>query len=312
MGVLAKRLEKHGVMITLEEEDPLRAILRRLIIKQGVFPPVEIRQKHYNADREQRTHMDDITDQLFEEAKRETSVFDGVNNGNAIFNAILKLQLSSMESNAKAKARQKKLKIDLLGKQLQQAELDTEVGTNQVTSSAIVILQEERRLEKASTEVAIVRQVLDRDAEEPELRCKILREKLAAATLKRQTAELKYLEKLKTTSQDSSSLPPPSEASPPVSAAPLVPTPLIPVTVLPIVDARHHPPPQVAPMVDALHHPPPQIAPPPAPLRLPPRRPRAALVQPVTETVPRFKVTNLGPPVARSGTRRRHIEEGGV
>lgn len=96
-----------------------------MITKQDVFPPVEVRKRHYHADVEQRTHVHEITDQLFEEAKRQTRIVDGVNNGNAIFNAILKLQLSSMESDAKAKERREKLKIDLLGKQLRRAEIDT-------------------------------------------------------------------------------------------------------------------------------------------------------------------------------------------
>lgn len=63
--------------------------------------------KHYHADGEQRTQMDEITDELFEEAKTKTRIFYGVDNGNAIFNAILNLQSSSMESDAKAKERQK-------------------------------------------------------------------------------------------------------------------------------------------------------------------------------------------------------------
>lgn len=305
MGPIGKKLQKNGVKILPEEEDPLRVILRRLISKQGEFPPVEIRQKHYHPDGKHRTKMDEITDEMFEQAKKETKLFDNASNAQGLFNSILKMQLSSMESDARAKERRRQGKLELLGKQLERADLDNEVGENQVHASAVVILREERHLVKASTEVSIVRQVLDSNTEESHLRQQILQENLAEARFKRQAAELDYIEKTK--KSDEIPCPPRAAAKPllvvpQVSDASLVESRWIPADLVPMVERVQPPPPKVSHL-------------PPAPGHVPvaPRRPRAAVVQAVTETVPRFKVTNLGPPAQRPTTRRRRkVEEGGV
>lgn len=145
MGVIAKRLEKYRVTKAPVDEDPLRAIFLRLISNQPMFPSLEVRKKHYDADGELRTEIAQITDQLFEEAKTETRVFDVVNNVNALFKAILKLQLSSMESDIRAKERDKS-KMDGLEKQLERADLETELSENQVNASVVTILQQEKGL----------------------------------------------------------------------------------------------------------------------------------------------------------------------
>lgn len=93
-GRVAAPREVQSHTIATMNQDPLCAILRRHIQKQAAFPPVEVRKKHYHADGELQTEMDEITDQLFQEAKAETEV----RNANALFNAILKQQLSRIDS----------------------------------------------------------------------------------------------------------------------------------------------------------------------------------------------------------------------
>lgn len=56
------------------KEDPLRAILRRIIESQEALPPVQVRLKHYSAKGESRTEMDRITDKPLALPEIETDV----------------------------------------------------------------------------------------------------------------------------------------------------------------------------------------------------------------------------------------------
>lgn len=104
MGTLAKRLELKGITISPQQEHPLCKILKRLITKHREFPPVEIRQKRYHPDGDERTEMYDITDGMFERSKDEMTIFNGMDATEAkgIFNSILKMVLSSMLSDQRA------------------------------------------------------------------------------------------------------------------------------------------------------------------------------------------------------------------
>lgn len=144
MGAIARRPENHGVQLLVKEEDLLRAILRRLIKKPPGFPLADIRKKHYYPNGELRTEMDEMTDRQCQHRM-------------CAFSAVLKQQLSSMESDAKAQEQKHQMKLEVLGKKLKQLDFDNEVGQNQVHASTVVVLREHRQHLKTSVEVSIVR-----------------------------------------------------------------------------------------------------------------------------------------------------------
>lgn len=62
-----------------------------------------------------------------------------------------------MESDAKAKERRHQMKLEVLGKKLEQVDLDNEVGENQVHASTVFVLREESHLVKPRQSLSYVR-----------------------------------------------------------------------------------------------------------------------------------------------------------
>lgn len=277
--------------------------------------------------------MDLITDGMFERTKDEMKIFDTMDASEAkpLFNSILKMVLSSMLSDQRAKKERHQMKMEELSKGVEKAGLDIEAAENLVHALAVAILQEKRHLVKVSTEVAIIRQELDANSKESHLRERILQqnltgammevaivrqeldenarqnllweqilqENLAEATFKPKVAELDYIERMRKVHD---------ETCHPAALAPLAPvtSSSIAPTFLPIVEwiqaspcpPASAPPPPASPSVTA--H--------PAVLALPPISPPL----PVTATAPRFRVTKLGPPACPTTSRKKKVAEVGL
>lgn len=161
MNEITNKCAKHGLLLTPDEGEPLRVILRRIIQHQETLPPVEIRQKHYSAadEDELRMDMDRLSDNMFEQAKMETDIFNRIPNPLPLFNSMLQMQLSSQKSDVKSKARCHEAKLDLINRQLRNVSLATEAGQHEVLVTELVILREGKNITRATTEVAIARHI---------------------------------------------------------------------------------------------------------------------------------------------------------